>query len=464
MPGLKRLLGRLSLVVLAAAPVSAQLRPAATTRNMAAQRPGGLQTIAPGEYHIFYLVDGKILTIGSNRADELGLGVEGAASRVIPQLVAVPAELRFVDVAAGGYHSLAADSAGRVWTWGSNFFGQRGDGTPAGAPGTSVPKDSPTPQMIRTDSTGKPFDGVVKVGSMLWFNMAVKKDGTVWVWGKNDASGILGNGDAKTVVVNRPTQVPFDPLAKIVEVSASRDMILARDAKGGVWSWGGGADAPKDNRGSGSPDFARPHQLPGMPPIQQITVGDGFSLALDNDGELWGWGARANYLGLGPPEGGDVRVATPKKLSFPEFGGHKVTAVAASPLTVHVILDDGSLWGWGNSAMGGVGNGVMLDFDKYHHAWDYKQTLPVFRPVRIAPAVSNFKSVYTNALCFYVYAVTTDGKMYSWGRNKTGILGNGILPVTSDEVGKHPDSWNVPTATLVSPLTVKTATEVRAKQ
>lgn len=43
-----------------------------------------------------------------------------------PQRVETPPGLRFVDVAAGRYHSVALTDAGEVYTWGLNDVGQLG--------------------------------------------------------------------------------------------------------------------------------------------------------------------------------------------------------------------------------------------------------------------------------------------------------------------------------------------------
>ena len=40
------------------------------------------------------------------------------------------AEMAFVQVAAGEAHSLAVGYDGTLWAWGSNAFGQLGNGTP----------------------------------------------------------------------------------------------------------------------------------------------------------------------------------------------------------------------------------------------------------------------------------------------------------------------------------------------
>jgi alpha-tubulin suppressor-like RCC1 family protein len=38
-----------------------------------------------------------------------------------------PPGVTFVQVAAGGLHSLALDSGGNVWAWGDNTYGELGD-------------------------------------------------------------------------------------------------------------------------------------------------------------------------------------------------------------------------------------------------------------------------------------------------------------------------------------------------
>lgn len=423
----------------------------------------GLQKIAPGEYQCFFIVDGRVWAIGSNRAGEMGIGF-GSPYPGVPAIeVPFPADVKLIDVAAGGYHGLAADSAGHVWTWGSNSFGQKGDGSPLDRQGVPFPEAHGFPGKIVADSAGKDFGGVIQVFGTLCDDLALKSDGTVWVWGKNDAEacGIVGNGDTATALIDRPTQVLFEAGVSIVQAAMSTNIAMARDSRGNVWSWGGGKDS-KTNRGSDSDDFSRPHRVVGLPPIKAIAVGDGFSYGLDREGSLWGWGIEGTFLGLGPATGGWIPQPTARKLAFPEFGSRKVTLVAVSGHSTHVILDDGSLWGWGDSAMGEVGNGDILDFSKHNYCWDWgKYEKMVFRPVRIVPGVSNFKAVCSNSLCFYSYAVTADGKLYSWGRNKTGILGSDVLP--TGNASEHPNSWDVAVAAEVSPFTVKTARPVPSR-
>lgn len=71
---------------------------------------------------------GVVWAWGDNAHGQLGIGTQVNSN--IPVLVTgLPAGL--IDVRAGGEHSMALDSAGNVWAWGDNQYGQVGNGTTA---------------------------------------------------------------------------------------------------------------------------------------------------------------------------------------------------------------------------------------------------------------------------------------------------------------------------------------------
>jgi alpha-tubulin suppressor-like RCC1 family protein len=75
------------------------------------------------------------------------------------------------------------------------------------------------------------------------------------------------------------------------------------------------------------------------------------------------------------------------------------------------------------------------------------------RPVRLAAGVHDFVRVFGGAAgVFYSYAVTSTGQLYSWGRNKGAVLGNGIVGATPDIMSVYPNSWDVTAATPVDPF------------
>ena len=106
---------------------------------------------------------------GSNYFGQLGDGgTTTSAARPVP--VHVPAGVTFVRIAAGAQHSLAVDSSGRVWAWGWNDVGQLGDGTTMNR---SVPVLTKLPPTVKIRS----------VAAEAYESFAVDRRGHVWQWG-----------------------------------------------------------------------------------------------------------------------------------------------------------------------------------------------------------------------------------------------------------------------------------------
>ena len=69
---------------------------------------------------------GAVWAWGDNAHGQLGIGTQVNSNIPVP-VTGLPADIE--DVRAGGEHSLALDSAGNVWAWGDNQYGQVGNGT-----------------------------------------------------------------------------------------------------------------------------------------------------------------------------------------------------------------------------------------------------------------------------------------------------------------------------------------------
>src|SRR5690554_675797 len=94
-----------------------------------------------------------------------------------------------VDVAAGLAHSCAVTGAGAVYCWGSNEYGQLGDGS-------SMDRVTPV-QVTGLDS------GMQAVSVGRDHSCALSQGGAVWCWGRN-SFGQLGDG----TTVQRFSPVP----------------------------------------------------------------------------------------------------------------------------------------------------------------------------------------------------------------------------------------------------------------
>ena len=380
----------------------------------------------------------------------------------IPSRVGGPSYVKAVT--GGAHHWLLIDSAGDVWSWGDNATGECG----LGVTGAEIEE----PVRIKTDSLGHAFSDVVQViggGTRSgWGSSALKKDGTVWVWG-NTMFGLRGNGQ-QGQNNTRPVQVNF-PAGTFITKIQIYAVGLALDSSGNVWTWGGSGEYTSPwnvGQGNPNPDYMSPHKiaLPGK--AKDIAGGSYWNYALLRNGSLYGWGYYTSYLGIG--NGGFLgwNGSNSNGKMFPQLLDtalrlpHHIRSIYVNNNATYAILTDSSLWGWGDASCGALGNGMELDYSKtkipYNWDWGFGE-LMVQKPVPIGEGLHSFTNLYTgDALIFYCYAEDVNGQLYSWGRNKASVLGNGVMdpqPAYGHIRANFPNSWDVPWITPVNPFALK---------
>ena len=412
---------------------------------------GSRWLVATGEYRC-YLLD--------NKTHQLYSMTSG-----LPQLVeGIPGNIR--TVSAGAHHALAVDGEGAVWAWGTNMDGECGTGR--------LGDDVERPRRIEQDSLGRPFRDVIAVvgggGDGGWGSAALKADGTVWVWG-NTRHGIRGDGHVGGANP-LPVQVMFPKGTVIVKILVY-EIGIALDATGKVWTWGSQGLYGEPYllaRGVQQVDASRPGIVPLPGPAKDIAGGRKWNYALLKDNSLYGWGMWTSYLGLGDkgyknqpdPQLRPQRLDGILKLPKP------VASIYTNTMATYAILTDSTLWGWGDNSMGAVGTGEELDYAHFKHgdgtpapyAWDWSPgLLMVQKPVALARGLHSFTRVWVeNSLTFYAYAEDVHGQLYSWGRNKGCVLGNGVME-SDREMGQlgseYPNSWDVTLVTPIDPIGLK---------
>ena len=175
----------------------------------------GLQ--AGGEHTCAIGRGGGLKCWGSNLSGELGDGT--TTDRASPVNV-VGLQTGVIALAAGGKHTCALTSAGRVKCWGLNNFGQLGDGSTT---------DRLTPMAV-AGLTAR----VVAIAAGDSHTCAVINTGGVKCWGLNDF-GQLGDGST----ANRLTPVDVGGLTtRVVAVAAGNGHTCALTRAGGMKCWG----------------------------------------------------------------------------------------------------------------------------------------------------------------------------------------------------------------------------------
>jgi alpha-tubulin suppressor-like RCC1 family protein len=132
--------------------------------------------------------NGHVFEFGSNFDGQMGNGSHSSTPQFTPIQVAGIDSV--VSVATGYGHVLALKRDGTIWAWGSNAFGQLGDGTRT---------DVPTPAPVSFPAGVS----LVAVAAGLSHSMALDSTGGLWAWGHNGA-GEIGTGSA-----SQPVTVPI---------------------------------------------------------------------------------------------------------------------------------------------------------------------------------------------------------------------------------------------------------------
>jgi len=227
--------------------------------------------------------------------------------------------------ASGNYVGVAVEMGGTVKTWGSNQYGQLGDGS------TGV-------RLIPQTVPGLSGALAVATSASSSHVLALKTDGTVLAWGDN-SFGQLGSGN--TVSAATPQVVPG--LSGIVQVACCGVVSYALKSDGTVLSWGGGDPVSYGGSQLGrTGNYLIPLPVIGLPPIASLVPG-GVSLgqAIASDGTVWSWGNKM-LQGRGFTSTDETNI-TPVKA----FGLTNVVSLANTQSTAYAVKSDGTAWVWG---------------------------------------------------------------------------------------------------------------------
>jgi alpha-tubulin suppressor-like RCC1 family protein len=319
--------------------------------------------------------DGTLWCWPYNATGQLGDGT--TTNKLVPVQVAALGTT-VVEVTAGYGHTCARKSDGTVWCWGSNAFGELGDGTISGtAPTCQYPYIcKPSPVQVAALGTS-----VVEIAASTDNTCARKSDGKVWCWGSN-ANGELGNGTTSGQSCHNGTPCQPSPAevtvlgTSAVELAAGYNHICARKNDGTLWCWGNNANGQLGDGTttgqtcfSGYPCKPSPQEATGLGTnVVEVAAGGsyhsaylGHTCARKSDDTLWCWGSNVyGQLGNGATGGQSCYngyACEPSPGQVTALGSSAVS-VAAGVDSSCAVKDDGTLWCWGGNVFGQLGNGT----------------------------------------------------------------------------------------------------------
>lgn len=358
-------------------------------------------------------------------------------------------EVPYQAIAAGFDHSLALGRDGTVWAWGENESGQLAN---------SKIGSSNRPLQVYEEG-GRLLSPVASIAAGSIYSLAVKTDGSVWIWGKNlslnqyisssrsgsngqwggtphnailptriegveDAVAVAGGygGQSAFVALHKNGRLscfgfndkklplmqlrPLEGVTDIVAISAGARHFAALKSDGSVWTWGKNDVGQLGNGSNISSDI--PRRVAGVGEVSVMAAGNDATLVVKKDGTVWGWGKDINAVS---PGGLEVK----SSLSPRQIPGLKDIASVSMPgqgfvTGSHMLAVDrsGKAWSWGFNFYGQLGQGTKGN-----------------NIVKRAARISDLGDVMALAAGgAHALALRSDGTIRSWGKNSSGQLGN----------------------------------------
>ena len=260
--------------------------------------------------------------------------------------------------------------------------------------------------------------------------LAIDFDGNLWQWGHSNSwdADSQKRGKPKNLVVG----------TKFIDIiETSHDIAFAIDEERNLWYWDL-CDTPRK-------------VLQGLK-VKRASAGyEGTIHVIDENGNLWAWGNN-NYGQLGDgTSSGSLSDDKAKKIAE----GVKFKEIVDSRYNAHAIDEDGNLWGWGNNDRNmQVGNGSKknqyvpvkitenIKFEKIFvpytgssiFAIDEKQNLygwgsgignGISGNVGIPTKIMNETKVVKVTVDNLKYALDVNGNLWGWGYNSYDQLEKG---------------------------------------
>lgn len=369
----------------------------------------GFIGVATGEDYTCGLVtDGRIFCWGGNAYGQLGDGT--TASSPVP--VQVASNKTFVSVAAGYYGTCALASDGAAYCWGINVTGRVGDGTTT---------DRTSPVAVSGSHTFR------SLAAGFRFECGLATDQTTYCWGENRFGG-AGPGQPDYVLT---PQAVTTGLASI----STGTYHACGLADGSAECWGDNTLGAFGNdtlvNVPSPPVFAPPVVAFTSISLTSLSAGGYYSCGVRTDGVAVCSGTnKSGQLGNGTTTGTKTPTAVSGSLTFTV-----VKAGSGDTFGLHTcgITVNHAGYCWGSNSDGQLG-ATSTETCAYLDPPGDNGTLGPWpcstRPLLIAGGLSWLAlSPYDGEGGGFSHTcgVTTDHRLYCWGGNLRGQLGDGTL-------------------------------------
>jgi alpha-tubulin suppressor-like RCC1 family protein len=229
------------------------------------------------------------------------------------------------------------------------------------------------------------------------------QDNVLYMSGRNDCAQFgTGHSGERTNRVPVAISLPSKSSLKMVASGFFHSLALMED--GQVFGWGHNVG----QLANASPGRYRPTLLPIPSKTVYVAVCEFCSFCVQEDGSLYVFGQQTRgELGLGLES--PSMHATPQHVVLP--GGAKAVQVACGKDHTLVVTHEGEVYGSGSNEKSQLG----LGDDSDHASFSLLKFPKPGTKISAVTCTSNRSS----------FALTTEGEIYAWGHNADGLLGLG---------------------------------------
>jgi hypothetical protein len=370
---------------------------------------------------------GKVTAVGNGTATVTAIS-EGVASVTSITVSAQPPPPTFVDVRANGLTTCGVTPARDAYCWGLFYDGG--------------PKHLPVPTLLRggldlaaispggnSESPGY-FCGRASAGetfcwnyvsgtpvrfasplrfsdlsmSMAGYGCGVATDGSTYCWGRN-SYGQLGDGTTD-LRLHTPTTVLGGHA--FTSVTVGGDHSCAVTVANVAYCWGANTVEGRLGIGDSTTAFVlTPTRVVGGLSFVQLSTSGSHTCGITTDGKAYCWGQNwVGELGDGTRTHRSAPVEVAGSLSFTEIsvGGSHSCAIATS----------GAAYCWGSNTNG------QLGLDAFELCPEFGSFCP--QPIAVH---GNLRFIRISLGSLHSCGLTTAGRLYCWGYNGAGQLGDG---------------------------------------
>jgi alpha-tubulin suppressor-like RCC1 family protein len=267
--------------------------------------------LAVGALHsIFVDKGGRLLTCGRG----ILVGHDHSHEEWVPFELCTPVPVpsmqdrRIVSVAAGYMHSLALSAEGEVYSWGTGVHGALGHGDECAK--VAVPRRIESLSRIEQIAAGPNSTSA-----------AVDEQGRLFTWGRARFEEEVEDEDGGIEEFEGPSGLGYELNAEAMHQATPKRV-----------------------------DALSPERVVG------VALGDGFTLAVTDAGAVFSFGCSLDgYLGHG--HGSSRSEVLPRRIEARVKSGHRFVAVAAGSHHSLALTEEGELYGWGDGSANGHGRG-----------------------------------------------------------------------------------------------------------